>query len=178
MNMNKDSLLAFYIPNSPTKKLFYYSFPIIRESKWRIGAKTKYDIPQYIDGIPEGFSIFCTTWEAGRVRRYQELELESKNLMKNNCKGDIENKDMKNMEEMNNTLENKILNKFIEMNKNINEKNINDELEEPIPNGIHKYCHICNINYDNLGNNIRNQSMKTRSNDLNDPQSLSLIGKR
>ena len=35
-----------------------------------------------------------------------------------------------------------------------------------------------NINYDNLGNNIRNQSMKTRSNDLNDPQSLSLIGKR
>ena len=148
-NMNKDSLLAFYIPNSPTKKLYYYNFPIIRESKWRIGAKTKYDIPQYIDGIPEGFSIFCTTWEAGRVRRYQELEIESKNFMKNNFKEENENKDIKKMEEFNNTLENKILSKFIEMNKNINDKQNNDELEEPIPNGIHKYCHICNINYDN-----------------------------
>ena len=148
-NMNKDSLLAFYIPNSPTKKLYYYNFPIIRESKWRIGAKTKYDIPQYIDGIPEGFSIFCTTWEAGRVRRYQELEIESKNVMKNNFKEENENKDIKKMEEFNNTLENKILSKFIEMNKNINDKQNNDELEEPIPNGIHKYCHICNINYDN-----------------------------
>ena len=148
-NMNKDSLLAFYIPNSPTKKLYYYNFPIIRETKWRIGAKTKYDIPQYIDGIPEGFSIFCTTWEAGRVRRYQELELENKNIMKNNFRAEIENKDMKNMEIMDDILDNKILNKFIEVNKNICDKLNNDELEEPIPNGIHKYCHICNINYDN-----------------------------
>ena len=149
--MNKESLLAFYIPNSPTKKLYYYNFPIIRETKWRIGAKTKYDIPQYIDGIPEGFSIFCTTWEAGRVRRYQELELEleNKNIMKNNFRAEIENKDMKNMEIMDDILDNKILNKFIEVNKNISDKLNNDELEEPIPNGIHKYCHICNIKYDN-----------------------------
>ena len=147
--MNKESLLAFYIPNSPTKKLYYYHFPIIRETKWRIGAKTKYDIPQYIDGIPEGFSIFCTTWEAGRVRRYQELELENKSIMKNNFRDEIENKDMKNMEIMNDILDNKILNKFLEVNKNICDKLSNDELEEPIPNGIHKYCHICNINYDN-----------------------------
>ena len=35
-----------------------------------------------------------------------------------------------------------------------------------------------NINYDNLGNNIKDQSMKTRSNDVNDPQTLSMIGRR
>jgi len=145
--MNKDSLLAFYIANSPTKKLYYYNFPIIRESKWRIGAKTKYDIPQYIDGIPEGFSIFCTTWEAGRVRRYQELE--NKNIIKNNLKVEIKNKEIKNLEVMNDILENNNLNKVTEVNKNISDKNNNDELEEPIPNGMHKYCHICNINYDN-----------------------------
>ena len=63
------------------KKVNYYSFPIIKKEKWLKGAKTKYDIPQYIEGIPEGFAIFCTTKEAGKVRKYQE-RIERKNKMK------------------------------------------------------------------------------------------------
>ena len=71
-NTNKESLLAVCLPNSMSKKLHYFSFPLIKEEKWIIGAKTKYDIPQYIEGIPDGFAIFCTTSEAGKVRKYQE----------------------------------------------------------------------------------------------------------
>ena len=54
------------------KKVNYYCFPTIKKEKWLKGAKTRYDIPQYIEGIPEGFAIFCTTKEAGKVRKYQE----------------------------------------------------------------------------------------------------------
>ena len=39
---NKESLLAYCLPNAIGKKLHYYSFPLIKEEKWMIGAKTKY----------------------------------------------------------------------------------------------------------------------------------------
>ena len=60
--------------------MHYYLFPEINEERWKVGAKTKYDIPQYINGIPDGFSFFCTTWEAGKIKKYQELceKLENK----------------------------------------------------------------------------------------------------
>ena len=90
-NVNKESLLAVYISKGVNnKKVNYYSFPIIKKERWLKGAKTKYDIPQYIEGIPEGFAIFCTTKEAGKVRKYQE-QIERRNKNKNN-KNETNNK--------------------------------------------------------------------------------------
>lgn len=81
-------MLAVVTQNLYGKKLHYYLFPEISEEKWKVGAKTKYDIPQYINGIPDGFSFFCTTWEAGKIKKYQELceKLENKieNALNNN----------------------------------------------------------------------------------------------
>ena len=37
---------------------------------------TEYEIPQYIGDIPEGFSIFCTLWEASKVKQYVKLSQE------------------------------------------------------------------------------------------------------
>ena len=171
VNTNRESLLAVCLPNSMAKKLHFFSFPLIKEEKWIIGAKTKYDIPQFIEGIPDGFAIFCTTWEAGKVRKYQE-QLAKKNKNKKNEKTK-ESKDVEDMDVMNKRLAEKAMNKnsSTEDNKNSNEESENDELEEPLPRGMNKYCHICNFNYENYLSHIKRfehfENMKRYKNNIN-----------
>ena len=163
--MNKESLIALYTSKDGNKKVNYYSFPLIKKERWLKGAKTKYDIPQYIEGIPEGFAIFCTTKEAGKVRKYQE-QIERKNKMKKlkelNCKIDnIKknedlNREVEDMDVINkrlitgaiNNLYKKEEEKKIEENEmdiecENNDESITKELQEPLPRNEHKYCYIC-----------------------------------
>ena len=122
-----------------------------------LGAKTKYDIPQYIEGIPEGFAIFCTTWEAGKVRKYQE-QLEKHNKHKKyilNDENENQNFDFEEMEVMHRRLTDKEMSK--EYNNNLDD-NENEELEEPVPRGDHNYCHICNIKYINYLEHIQSSN--------------------
>ena len=163
-NTNKESLLAVCLPNSMAKKLHFFSFPLIKEEKWIIGAKTKYDIPQYIEGIPDGFAIFCTTWEAGKVRKYKE-QVERKN------ERNMEKREVEDMDVMNKRLAEKAMNKNSVEDKNSNEDSENEELEEPLPRGINKYCHICNNNYDNYLTHIKSldhfENLKRYKNNIN-----------
>ena len=55
---------------------------------------TKYEIPQYIPDIPEGFSLFCTLWEASKVKQYMLMsqeELDKLNIKENYDKQEKEN---------------------------------------------------------------------------------------
>ena len=132
-NVNKESLLAVYISKGVNKKVNYYSFPIIKKERWLKGAKTKYDIPQYIEGIPEGFAIFCTTKEAGKVRKYQE-QIEKRNKSKNKNEADNKKNDGKDInEDINKEVEDmEVVNKrmiagAMKMDENeINKKNENN----------------------------------------------------
>ena len=56
----------------------YYEFRKIEEANFREKSISKYEIPQYIEDIPEGFSIFCTLWEASKVKQYMQLNEEEK----------------------------------------------------------------------------------------------------
>ena len=147
---NKESLLAYCLPNATGKKLHYFSFPLIKEEKWFIGAKTKYDIPQYIEGIPDGFAIFCTTWEAGKIRKYQEQQ----QLIKDNYER-MKEKEVEDMDIMNKRLAERAINKNRDENKKNSEESEKDELEEPIPRNNNKFCHICYLKYDNYLNHIK-----------------------
>ena len=142
---NKESLLAVCVQNLVDKKLHYWAFPLIKEEKWFIGAKTKYDIPQYIEGIPDGFAIFCTTWEAGKIRKYQE-QLDKKNRYKNN---ENKEREVEDMDVMNKRFIEKAMkkNNSLDGSKNRNEDSDNEELDEPVPRGSNKYCHICNMKF-------------------------------
>ena len=140
-NTNKESLLAVCVHNIVDKTLHYCAFPLIKEEKWFIKAKTKYDIPQYIEGIPDGFAIFCTTWEAGKVRKYQE-QLEKKKSKKKNKK----HREVEDMDVINKKLNKKAMNNnnSIDDSKNSNEESDNEDLNEPVPKKENKFCHICN----------------------------------
>ena len=185
-NVNKESLLAVYISKGVNKKVNYYSFPIIKKERWLKGAKTKYDIPQYIEGIPEGFAIFCTTKEAGKVRKYQE-QIEKRNKSKNKNEADNKKNDGKDInEDINKEVEDMdVVNKrmiagAMKMDENeINKKNENnndkdkkkdkddednkelklyDELQEPVPRNDHKYCHICKTKFEKYLKHIKSYS--------------------
>ena len=185
-NVNKESLLAVYISKGVNKKVNYYSFPIIKKERWLKGAKTKYDIPQYIEGIPEGFAIFCTTKEAGKVRKYQE-QIEKRNKSKNKNEADNKKNDGKDInEDINKEVEDMdVVNKrmiagAMKMDENeINKKNENnndkdkkkdkddednkelklyDELQEPVPRNDHKYCHICKTKFEEYLKHIKSYS--------------------
>ena len=156
------------------KKVNYYSFPIIKKEKWLKGAKTKYDIPQYIEGIPEGFAIFCTTKEAGKVRKYQE-RIERKNKMKeakeaakiknnNDINREVEDMDVINkriivgaINNIDNKEENKNENMEVEKEDEDeeNDDSIIDELQEPLPRADHKYCYICKTKFEKYVKHIR-----------------------
>ena len=160
------------------KKVNYYCFPTIKKEKWLNGAKTKYDIPQYIEGIPEGFAIFCTTKEAGKVRKYQE-RIERKNKMKeiHEAKKNVNNNDInREVEDMDvinkriivgaiNNIEKKDETKEennMEIEKedeDIEENNsINDELQEPLPREDHRYCYICKTKFEKYVKHIRSHT--------------------
>ena len=177
-NLNKESLLAVYISKGINKKVNYYCFPIIKKEKWLKGAKTKYDIPQYIEGIPEGFAIFCTTKEAGKVRKYQERierkkkEKETNEAIKaiknNNIIGEVEDMDVINKrlivgainninkKEDDNNKEN--MDEEKEYEDNDNENSITEELLEPLPRVDHKYCYICKTKFEKYINHIKSNS--------------------
>ena len=71
--------------------------------------------------MPQGFSLFCTLWEASRVRQYLLLSEEEKNKLFGT-----------QQKEENNEKEN-------EINNNV--------LEEPIPKT--DFCHLCMRKFDN-----------------------------
>ena len=61
-----------------SKKYKSYEFPTIEETFLQEKSISKYEIPQYIQDIPEGFSLFCTLWEASKVKQFIELNEEEK----------------------------------------------------------------------------------------------------
>ncbi len=149
---NKESLIALYLPDNCFQKMHCYEFPIIKELKWRNGAKTKYEIPQYISDIPEDYPVFCTIKEAGMIKN----KLKKKEDRKKN-KSNIKSKDKVKDKEKNNDKEN------ISTNSNNNNNN-NNILDEPIPNEMHKYCHLCKKNFDNYIRHINSKIHKDNTN--------------
>ena len=69
------------MPGLNSKKYKYYEFPKIEETIYQQQSISKYEIPQYIQEIPEGFSIFCTLWEAGKVKQYMQLSKEEQDRL-------------------------------------------------------------------------------------------------
>ena len=69
-DINSYSSIIYQFPSMDSKKFKYYEFPIIEEAFFLEKSITKYEIPQYIEDIPEGFSLFCTLWEASKVKQY------------------------------------------------------------------------------------------------------------
>ena len=67
-----------------SKKFKSYEFPLIEESYFRQKSTTKYEIPQYIPDIPDGFSIFCTLWEASKIKYYIQKNNEEEEKIKIN----------------------------------------------------------------------------------------------
>ena len=133
---NKESLIAVYLPEHNYQKIHFYEFPIIKEARWRNGAKTKYEIPQYINDAPEDFPLICTIKEAGSIKNYNNKLKKKEEKLKNNA-----NKENANPKE-----------------------NINDILDEPLPNEMHKYCHLCKKNFDNY---IRHINSKIHKDNIN-----------
>ena len=146
--INKESLMAVYLPNNNYQRMHLYEFPVIKENKWRIGAITKYDIPQYIRNIPEEFPVFCTIKEAGMLRNIKKKEEKKKKIQDNNNNIILNN-------DKNNNL------------ANINTTNINI-LDEPIPNEMHKYCHLCKKQFDNYLRHINSKNHKDTALKYND----------
>lgn len=136
---NKESLIALYLSEDKHKKLHYYEFPTIKEIKWRSGAITKYDIPQYINDIPEDFPTFCTMKEFGIIKNYSIKLKKDKGIIDGN-KSNLKFKENKEDEN------------FEKNNKKIN------LLEEPIPN--HKFCQLCKKDFDNYVKHIKGQMHK------------------
>ena len=134
--VNKESLIALYLPDNICHQMHFYEFPLIKNMKYKSGAKTKYDIPQFFEDMPEDFPIFCTIKEANTIKRIQNKFTEEGKSKKN--------KSEKEKEKDNEKRENK---KRKEV-RNSNNKEINI-LDEPLPNESHKYCHLCKKHFDN-----------------------------
>ena len=143
-----------------------HEFPVIKESKWRIGAITKYDIPQYIRNIPEEYPAICTIKEAGMVKNIKKKEEKEKKkkiqmeLELNTNKKEKENNILtNNNKNKNNQLSCKKIDKSKEKEKG-NSNNNTNILEEPIPNEMHKYCHLCKKPFDNYLRHINSKNHK------------------
>ena len=161
-------MIAVYLRNNSYQKIHLHEFPVIKESKWRIGAITKYDIPQYIRNIPEEYPAICTIKEAGMVKNIKKKEEKEK---KKKIQMELElntNKKEKENNILTNNNKNKInqlsgkkidKSKEKEKEKGNNNNNINI-LEEPIPNEMHKYCHLCKKPFDNYIRHINSKNHK------------------
>ena len=75
------SSILYQFPSFDFKKFNCYEFPKIEETIYQKQSLTEYEIPQYIGDIPEGFSIFCTLWEASKVKQYVKLSQEEQDLL-------------------------------------------------------------------------------------------------
>ena len=155
-----------YLKNNSYQKMHFHEFPVIKESKWRIGAITKYDIPQYIRNIPEEYPAICTIKEAGMVKNIKKKEEKEKKkkiqmeLELNTNKKEKENNILtNNNKNKNNQLSCKKIDKSKEKEKGSNNNNTNN-LEEPIPNEMHKYCHLCKKQFDNYLRHINSKNHK------------------
>lgn len=155
-----------YLKNNSYQKMHLHEFPVIKESKWRIGAITKYDIPQYIRNIPEEYPAICTIKEAGMVKNIKKKEEKEKKkkiqmeLELNTNKKEKENNILtNNNKNKNNQLSCKKIDKSKEKEKGNNNNNTNI-LEEPIPNEMHKYCHLCKKPFDNYLRHINSKNHK------------------
>ena len=119
-NVNLPSSIIYQLPSYNLKLFNCFEFPKIEETALINKSITEYDIPQFIPDMPQGFSLFCTLWEATRVRQYLLLDQEEKNkLFGTQQKEDNEN-------------ENDIVCENI--------------LEEPIPKT--NFCHLCMRKFD------------------------------
>ena len=107
------------------RKTKYFSFPLVHK-KYISQNKTKYDIPFYIEGIPEGFSIFSTFDEVWRIRSY-----------------------IKKVNNNNNE------NNLIKNNNNNIEKSDEIITLDIKPKADHTYCHLCQSRYINYNEHIQ-----------------------
>jgi len=144
--------------------MHFHEFPAIKESRWRNGALTKYDIPQYIRNMPEEYPAICTVKEAGMLRNIKKKEEKEK---KKKMQIDLELNNFKKEKENNflaNTYKKSVSsnNLNISKDKKSNNNNIN-LLEEPIPNELHKYCHLCKKQFDNYLRHINSKNHKETS---------------
>ena len=80
-DINLSSSIIYQFPSLDTKKFKTYEFPIIEESYLQKKSISKYEIPQYIQDIPDGFSVFCTLGEASKVKQYIRLNNEEQNQL-------------------------------------------------------------------------------------------------
>ena len=131
---NMESLIAFI---DRTKNLAYYEFPLINKEIYQNSALSKYDIPQYIKGIPEGYSVICTIEEATKIRNHE------KKMEKKIQKSETEKK---------------------EIDKKTNFELDGDILIEPEPKKDHNYCHICRKKFDNYLKHIDTDFHKRNNN--------------
>ena len=78
-----------------SRKYKSYEFPTIEESFFLDKSISKYEIPQYIQDIPEGFSLFCTLWEASKVKQYMLLSQDEQDKL--NIKETYDKKEKENL---------------------------------------------------------------------------------
>ena len=144
--------------------MHFHEFPLIKESKWKSGALTKYDIPQYIRNMPEEYPPICTIKEAGALRNNKKKEEKEKkkkmqiDLELNNNKKEKENNSIANTYKKSVSTNNLSISKDKKPNNNNN-----NLLDEPIPNELHKYCHLCKKQFDNYLRHINSKNHKETS---------------
>ena len=129
--VNKESLIALYLSDNIYQQIHFYEFPLIKNMKYKSGAKTKYDIPQYFEDMPDDFPIFCTIKEANTIKRIQNKITEEGKSKKNKSDKDKDKENKKKKEV-----------------RNSNNKEINIQ-DEPLPNESHKFCHLCKKRFNN-----------------------------
>lgn len=93
--VNKESLIALYLSDNIYQQIHFYEFPLIKNMKYKSGAKTKYDIPQYFEDMPDDFPIFCTIKEANTIKRIQNKITEEGKSKKNKSDKDKDKENKK-----------------------------------------------------------------------------------
>ena len=145
--------------------MHFHEFPVIKEAKWKMGALTKYDIPQYIRNMPEEYPPICTIKEASILRNNKKKEEKEKkkkmqiDLELNNNKKEKENNSIANTYKKSTSTNNLSISK----DKKSNDNNNINLLDEPIPNELHKYCHLCKKQFDNYLRHINSKNHKETS---------------
>ena len=120
--------------------------------------------------MPEEYPAICTIKEAGMLKNIkkkeekEEKEIKEKKEKKKKMQIDLELNSFKKEKE-NNSLANTYKKSVSNSNLNIsNDKKSNNNninvLEEPIPNELHKYCHLCKKNFDNYLRHINSKNHK------------------